>query len=122
MVRTTRPQTRNRALWGALLPGSLRPQPLFLLAQFGGERFAKIFRGKHLADFDLVAGAERRTLHPVDRFVERFGVDQPKARNEIAGERERAAADTALPAAIRNPRALCGRMQALARLHHAGLD
>ena len=64
------------------------PQPLFLLAQLGGERFAEIFRRKHLTDFDLVAIAERRALHPVDRFIERFGVDQPEAGDEIARERE----------------------------------
>src|SRR5438105_5244752 len=104
----------------SLLRG-LGPQPLFLLAQLGGERFAKIFRGKHLADFDLVAAKERRALHPLDRFIERLGVDQPEAGDEIARERKRTATDAALPAAILDPCALHGRMQALARLHHAGL-
>ena len=36
------------------LARGLRAKPLFLLAQLGGERFAEIFRGKHLADFDRV--------------------------------------------------------------------
>src|SRR5215204_1408626 len=70
-----------------------RPQPLFLLAQLGGEGFAEIFRGKHLADFDLVAARERGALHPFNRFIERFGVYQPETAYEIAGERERPAAD-----------------------------
>ena len=85
---------------------ALRPQPFFLLAQFRGEGFAEILGRKHLANFDLVAGAERSALHPVDGFIQRLGVDQPEACDEIAGEAERPAADAALPASVLDPRAL----------------
>src|SRR5260370_24393696 len=78
------------------LPG-LRTQPFFLLAQFGRQRFAEIFGRKDLPDFDLVALAERRALHPADRFIQRFGLDQPEPGDQIAGQFERPAAQRVLP-------------------------
>lgn len=98
------------------------PQTFFLLAQFGGESFAKVLGGKHLADLDLVAAAERRALHPRDRVIKRFGLDQPEAGDEVVGQRERPMGRAALPALILDSGPLRRRMQALARLHHAGLD
>src|ERR1700730_18547271 len=103
----------------SLLP-SLGAQALFLLTQLRRQRLAKIFRREHLAELDLIALAERRALHPVDRFVERFGLDQPEAGDEIAGEVERAAAHGGL-IAVFDPHTLRCRMQTLARLDHAGL-
>src|SRR3954464_15060833 len=107
-------------VWMSLLLRDLRAHQFFFIAQLGGQSFAEIFRREHLADLDLLIAAERRKLHPFDRLIERFGVDEPESADKIAGERERSAADAALPVLISDPRALGGRMQALARLHHAG--
>src|SRR5215216_2623661 len=91
-------------------------QALFLPAQFGGQRLAKILRGKHLADFDLGAAVEWRALHPVDRLIQRFGLDQPETADEVAGVIERAATDRAFSAGIFQPGALRCRVQSLACL------
>src|SRR6187431_3522763 len=107
---------------GESLLRSVRAHPLFLFAQLGRQGVTEIFRRKHLADFDLLAAGERRALHPSDRVIQRFGVDQPEAADEVAGERERTVADATLSTFIPDPRTLCGWIQALARLHHAGLD
>src|SRR5689334_4203342 len=109
------------SVWMPLLLRDLRAHQFFLLAQLGAQSFAEIFRREHLSDFDFLVAAEWRALHPFDRLIERFGVDEPETADKIAGERERSAADAALPVLISDPRALGGRMQALARLHHAGL-
>jgi len=92
----------------------------FLLAQFGSQRFAKILGRKYLADLDLVAGAERRALHPGDCFVQRPGLDQPETGDQVAAQRERTICRSALRARIFDPRALRGWVQALARLHDTG--
>ena len=34
---------------------------------------------EHLPDFDFSAAVERRALHPLDRFIQRLGLDQPEA-------------------------------------------
>src|SRR5450432_2230945 len=60
----------------------------FLLAQVGRQRLAEIFRRKNLPDFDFRAVVERGTLHPADRLVQRFDLDQPEAGDQITGEIE----------------------------------
>src|SRR5258705_12960404 len=85
---------------GWLLLRGLGAQPLFLLAQLGRQRLAKIFRGKYLPDFDLGAAVERRTLHPVNRLIQRFGLDQPETGDEAVAEFERAEANRDFTAGI----------------------
>src|SRR5260370_27836983 len=101
--------SRNDEGWVVLFR-RLRAQAFFLLAQFGRQRLAEILRRKRLADFDLGAAVERRALHPADRFVERFGLDQPEAGDQIAGEVERPPADAGFSAGIFDAGALYGRM------------
>ncbi len=71
-----------------LLP-SLRAQALFLLAQFGREGLAEIFGRKNLTNLDLVPVEQRRALHPGDRVIQRRGVDEPEAGDEVAAQCER---------------------------------
>src|SRR3982074_3563863 len=70
----------------------LRPKPFFLLAQFRGQGLAKIPGRKRLADLDLGPAVERRALHPADGFIERLGLDQPEAGNQVTGQRKRTTA------------------------------
>jgi hypothetical protein len=73
-----------------LLP-RLRAETLLLLAQFGRQCLAEILGVEDLPDFDLGAVIERRPLHPFDRLVQRFDLDQPETGNQIAGKAERTA-------------------------------
>src|SRR6266550_6702739 len=73
--------SRNDNEDGALLLRRLGAQALFLFAQFRRQRLAEILRIENLPDFDL-AVIERCALHPVDRLVQRFDLDQPEAGDE----------------------------------------
>src|ERR1700676_5771793 len=101
-----------------LLP-CLRAETLLLLAQFGRQRLAEILGVEDLPDFDLGAVIERRPLHPFDRLVQRFDLDQPKTANQIAGKAERTATHGASLAWKFNSRALRTRVQPLACEHNA---
>src|ERR1700712_2527942 len=107
---------------GRLLLACLRAQPRFLFAEFGRQRLAEILGFENLPDFDLRAAAERRALHPLGGLLQRLHLNQPEARDEIAGHRERPLADRRLLGSIFDAGAFRGRMQAFARQHDARLD
>jgi hypothetical protein len=98
-----------------------RAQAYLLLAQFGRECFAEIFRRKDLPDFDLGTAIEWRALHPIDCLIQRLRLDQPESRHQIAGQAERTAAHAARLAGISNACAFRTRVQAFAGQHDAGL-
>src|SRR5882724_13554700 len=107
---------------GLWLLRRLGAQARLVLAQFRRQRLAKILRRENLADLDLGAAVERGALHPVDGFIQRCGLDQPEAGDEVVGEVKWPASRRALSAGIFDARASRARMQALACLHDAGLD
>src|SRR6266481_826123 len=98
----------------------LGTQTLFLLTQFRRQRLAEILCIEDLPDFDFSTTVEWRTLHPVDRLVQRLDLDEPEAGDEIIGHSKRAMAHAGL-SGIFDPGALRRRMQALARQHDARL-
>jgi len=53
----------------------LRPHPLFLLADFRGQRRTEIFGFENLANFDFRTAIEGRTLQPFDGLL--LGIDLP---------------------------------------------
>src|SRR5260221_9545875 len=104
---------------GVLLLPRLRAEALFLFAQFGRQHLAEIVGIKDLPDFDFSSAVERRALHPRDRLIQRLGLDQQEAGDEIAGSAEGTIGKGALLAGIFDAGALLARMQALAVQHDA---
>src|SRR4249920_2900078 len=94
--RRSPPACRNALAALLVLRVDLRAQTLFLCAKLGRKFGAEIFRFEDLADLDLGRAAlEQRgaALHPLDRFVERFDLDDPEAGDELLRLRERAVND-----------------------------
>src|SRR4029453_9461668 len=117
-------QTASMARWasedGTVLPvvGRLGAQALLLLAQLRGELVAEIVGREHRADLELGL-LHGRSLDPLDRLVQRLGLDQPETREQLLGLRERAVDHLTLREA--DAHALGAGMEPLAGEHHAGV-
>src|SRR5215213_8730383 len=101
----------------------LRAHALLALPHLGRELVAKVLGLEDLADLDLRRSRHRvrAALDPLDRLLERLGLHQPEAGDELLGLGERAVDDGPVAAGKADACALRAGMEPLAREHHTRL-
>src|SRR3989442_9933509 len=112
----------NRMILSPLLLGlgCRRAQSLFVLPEFGLELGTEVVRFKDLANLDLEAVIERRTLEPLDRLFFGLHLPQPEAGDQLLRLGERPVDHGPLGSREPDTRALRARLQPLRREQHAG--
>src|SRR5881296_3681450 len=112
----------NRMILSPLLLGlgCRRAQPLFVLPEFGLELGTEVVRFEDLANLDLEAVIERRTLEPLDRLFFGLHLPQPEAGDQLLRLGERPVDHGPLASREPDTRALRARLQPLRREQHAG--
>src|SRR6266480_4708183 len=119
--------TASIARWVAddimrLILGRPLAQPLVGLAQLRRQLLAEVVGLEDLAQLDLDAAVERRSLEPLDRLLARRALPDPVAGDDLLGLGERTVDHGPRAAVEADLGALGGRVQALAGQHHARLD
>src|SRR5882724_2598109 len=112
----------NRMILSPLLLGlgCRRAQPLFVLPEFGLELGTEVVRFEDLANLDLEAVIERRTLEPLDRLFFGLHLPQPETGDQLLRLGEGPVGHGPLVSRKFDTRALRARLQPLRREQHAG--
>src|SRR5712691_8529149 len=112
----------NRMVLPPLLlgPGCRRAQPLFVPPESGLELGTEVVRFEDMANLDVGAVIERRTLEPLDRLFVGLHLPQPEAGDQLLRLGERPVDHGPLASREPDTRALRARLQSLRREQHAG--
>src|SRR5215831_12159144 len=97
----------------------LRAHPFFLRADFRRERGTEILRFEDLTNFDFGAAIERCPLEPLDGFLFRVHLPQPKASNQLLGFRKWSIGYDPVLSRKLHARALGTRVESFACKHDA---
>src|SRR5436190_18639499 len=95
----------------------LRAYALLTRLDLGRQRVSEVRGLEDLPDLDLRA-IERSPLEPLNDFILRLRLDQPKARDQLVRLRKRAVADGWLAIAEPDARTLGARVQTFTTEHH----